>query len=175
LFRYLGLGNNQYDYHDSFDVWDEEGPSASANLLISHEDFNLYLKSNYVKEYVFIKTSYSSHCPFFSTICDASTCDRDTPCSSSSSSDELTSQSTKGGEIIHDENEKNQTIEYYLHPSRYLLLHEDNSPNHLVHKISPIHLSSDFRSEEYFDLSSLVIEDENVKSVTNMATIQWRM
>ena len=44
------------------------------------------------------------------------------------------------------------------HPSTYLLLHVDNSSNHISHEISLIHLSLNLRLEESSDLINLVVE-----------------
>lgn len=95
-----------------------------------------------------------------STVCNASTCDRGNPCSSSSLSDELNYQLTQGSEIIDDENEHNQIINYSIHPSSYFLLHEDNSSNQISHDNFPFHTYSIFLSYECFNLSNLVVEVE---------------
>lgn len=65
---------------------------------------------------------------------------------------------TQGGEIVHDENEKKQIMEYSIYPSSFLLLHEDNSLNQLAHEISSIHTPSYLRSKESIGLSNLVIK-----------------
>ena len=100
----VALGNNHSDEDDFVDACDHECLGASSDLSVSHEDFTLDLESDSVKEDVLIETSSSSHYPLCSSLYDASTCDRDTPCPSIFSSDELTSQLTQGGDIIHDEN-----------------------------------------------------------------------
>lgn len=70
-----------------------------------------------------METSPLYHYPLRSTIYATSTCDEDAPCSSSSSSGELTSQFTQGSEVIHNEKENNQIIEYHLHSLLSLVFH----------------------------------------------------
>ena len=84
LFRSAILGDNHFNDDDLVDVCNHEFPSAPVDLLICHEYFNLDLQSDLVKEDVLIKTSSSSHYCLCSTIYDEPTCNRDTPCSSSS-------------------------------------------------------------------------------------------
>ena len=85
---------------DSIYICDDEFLSVRVDPSVSHP------KSNSVKENVLIETSSSSHSPLCSPIFDAFIHDENTPCSSSSSSGELTSQLAQGGEDIHDEREK---------------------------------------------------------------------
>lgn len=68
-----------------------------------------------IEENSLINTFSLSHYPLWSLVYDASTCNEDTPCSSSSSSHELTSQFTQGSEVVHDERENNHDIEYPFH------------------------------------------------------------
>jgi len=65
------LGNHHYDDHDSIDVYDDEFPSVSTNILVSKEVFNskyVYLEYNLVKEYVFMETSSLAHYPLCPTV-----------------------------------------------------------------------------------------------------------
>ena len=78
---------------------------------------------------ILTEISSSYHYPLCSIVCDASTCDGETPCYSISSSNELTSQFIQGGEDIHDERQNNQIIEYSFDPSPSLVLHKYNSSN----------------------------------------------
>lgn len=158
FFRSVVLGNNNFDDDNYIDVSDDEFPSAQVDISVSHENFNLkYLDLEFfsVKENALIKASSLSHYPFFSPICDARTCDEDTPCSSSSSAHELTSQFTQGSEVFYDERENNHIIEYTFDPISSLVLYEDNSSNHITHEIPP---SLDLQSEESFNLINLIIE-----------------
>lgn len=82
--QYVASGNNHFNDDDLVDVCDHDFPSASANILVAHEYFNL--KYDLVKEDVPIETSSSSRYPLCSTVFDASICDRDTPFSLISSS-----------------------------------------------------------------------------------------
>jgi len=151
------LDNNHSNDDDFIDLRNHKCPGVSTNLLVSHEDFNLDPESDSVKG-VLIETSSSSRYPLCTTICDTSTCDKDTPCYLSSSSNELSSQLKQGSQIIHDANENNQMIKYSFHPSSSLPLHEDNSSNKLAHKIPSIHSSLNLQLEESFDLINLVVE-----------------
>lgn len=118
------MGRNHSDDDDeSVDVCHHQCLGASSNFSVSQEDFTLDLESNLDKEEVLIKNSSSSHYPLCSTIFDAYTCDRDTPCSSSYSSNELNYELTQDGEIIHDENDNDKITEYSFHTSSYLLFH----------------------------------------------------
>lgn len=123
------MGKNNFDEDNFAGVCDNECPNASSDLSVSHEDLTFDPKSDSVKEYVFIEASSSPHRPLCSANCNESICDEDTPCSLFSSSDEL----SQGSEVVHDEIENNQNIEYFSHPLSSLLLHEDNSSNQLAH------------------------------------------
>jgi len=104
------LGNNHFDDDNYVEVCDDECPCVPVLFSVSHENFNLKdldLGSILVKEKSLIEISFVSHYPLCSPICDASTCDEYTPCSSSSSSHERTSQLTQGNEVFHDEREDN--------------------------------------------------------------------
>lgn len=92
------MKNNNPNNDGYVDVCDDECQSVPVDLLMSH------LESNSIKWYVHIKISSSFHYPLCSIVYNTSTCGEDTPCSSSSSSQELTFQLTQGGEIINDEN-----------------------------------------------------------------------
>jgi len=140
------LGNNHFDDDDFVDVCDDECPSDPVDLSVSHENFNLKyldLESVLVEENALIETPSLSLYPLWSLVYDASTFDEDTLCSSNSSLHELTSQLTQGSEVVHDERENNQIIEYPFHPISSLVLHQDNSLNQLAHEIF---LSLDLRS-----------------------------
>lgn len=154
----LGIDHSNDD--DSIDVCHDEFPSTSYDLSISHEYFNLDLESGYVKEYFHIETSFSPHYPLCPIVCNKYTCDRDNPCSLVSSSNELSPQLTQGSEVVHGEIENSQIIEYPSHSSSSLILHEDNSSNHLSHEISPNHFSLNMLSEEPLQLSNLIVEVE---------------
>lgn len=81
------LGNHHSDDDDYVDVHGDEFPNAPTDLLVSQEDSilkDLDLESHSVKEDVLMKNSSSPPYPACSTICNASICDEDTPCSSSS-------------------------------------------------------------------------------------------
>lgn len=83
--------NFHYDDDGSISVYNDEFPSAPNDLLVPSEDVDLtelYLESNPPKENFLTETSSSSHYSLWSL----STCDEDTPCSSSYSLDEFTSQ-----------------------------------------------------------------------------------
>jgi len=81
-----------------------------------------------VKEDVHIETSFASHLLVYPTIHSASTCSWDTPCSLTSSSDELSPPLTQGSEVVHDENSFN--AQDSSHSSSSCMLHEDNSSMH---------------------------------------------
>lgn len=88
------LGNKNYDGDESIYVCDDEFTSALAELVVPRENFDvkyLDLESDWFKEYVLMGPSFPSHYPLCSIVSDASICDKDTPCSSSNSSDELVS------------------------------------------------------------------------------------
>lgn len=106
FFRSIAFGNNNYDDDDSIYVCDDGFRSALADLVVPRENFDvkyLDLESNSFKECILMGTSFPSHYPLCSIVFDSSTCDEDTPCSSSNSSNELTSQLTQGSEVFHDE------------------------------------------------------------------------
>lgn len=83
------LGGSQPNDYNSISVCHNECPSTSCDLLVSHEYFNLDLEFFSVKEYVPIETSPSPLFPLCPTIHNTSSCNKDTPCSFASSSDEL--------------------------------------------------------------------------------------
>lgn len=167
FYQSVALGNNHSDENDFVDVCVDECLSAPSYLSVSHEYFNLDLESDLFKDDVHIETSSSSHYPLRSVVCDASTYDKDTPCSLGSSSDDLYSRLTQGGDIFHDEIENNQIIVYCSHPSPSLLFHEGTSSNYFSHDISPIHLSLNLQSEEYFNLSNLVVDIGNSSKISD--------
>ena len=151
------LGGSHPNDDNSISICHDERPSKSCDLLVSHEYFNLDLEFASVKEDVPIETSPSPHVPLCPTIQNTSTCNKDTPCSLSYSSNELSPRLTQGSEVVHDEFENSQIAENSSHPSSYLLLHEDNSPNQLSHEISPIHLSLNALSKEPLQSSNLIV------------------
>jgi len=100
------LGNHHSEDDHSIDVHGDEFPSALTDLPVSQEDFDLkYLDIEYVsvKEDVLMETPSSPHSPLCSTFCNVLTYDEDTPCFSSSSSNELNFELTQDSEDIHDE------------------------------------------------------------------------
>jgi len=103
---YKVLGNHYSDNDVFVDVYGDECPSAPTNLLVSKEYFDLkdlYLESNSVKEDILMESFSSVHYPLWPTIFNALTCEEDTPCSSSSSSNELNFGLTQCSEVIHHE------------------------------------------------------------------------
>ena len=78
----ITFSKNHPNDDDSIDVCNHKCQGISTKLLVSHEDFNLGPESYLTKEDVLIETSSSFHDSLCSTICDASTCGEDTPCSS---------------------------------------------------------------------------------------------
>ena len=64
----LALVSDHSNDDDFIIVCRDEFPSTSYDILVSHEDFNLYLESGSIKEDVHIKTSSSPHYPLRPTI-----------------------------------------------------------------------------------------------------------
>lgn len=81
-------------------------------------------------------------------------------CSSSSLSHELNLEMRHVSKNIHDEEESNEIIEHPFHPLSSLVLYGGNSSNQCDHEIFLIHISSDLRSKEYYDLIDLFVEVE---------------
>lgn len=99
------LGNHHSDDDDSIDVHGDKFPSAPFDISVSKEDFvleDLDLKVGSVQENVLMETSTSPHYTSYSTFCNKFTCEEDTPCFSSSLSNELDFELTQGCDAIHE-------------------------------------------------------------------------
>lgn len=97
------MGRNHSYEDDLVYVYDDGSPSAPTDHSVSQEYFiskDLYLKSYSVKEHSLMNT-YSSSPPYSlsSTVCNAWTCNEDTPCSSDSLYDELNIGMTHDSDI----------------------------------------------------------------------------
>lgn len=75
--------------HSHASICCDEHPCTSCDLMFSHENSSSNLECAPVKEDICIETSFSRHLPIYPTIHNASTCVGDTPCSLSTSSNEL--------------------------------------------------------------------------------------
>lgn len=100
--QFAVLDNHHLDDSDSIIVGNDGFPNIpfgfSKKLFMKYLD----LESNLVRVDVLMETSSSPYYPFCSTFCNALSCDEDTPCSPSSSSNELDFELTQASGIIHD-------------------------------------------------------------------------
>lgn len=164
------LDNHHPNCYDSIIVCDDGFPRAPLNFPISQEYFDLkYLDIEYVsiKEYVIMETSSSPHYPLCSTFCNATTCEEDTPCYSSSSSNELDSKLTQGSKVIHDGEEG---IKYPSHSLSFPILHEEKISIKVTHEICTIYpYLDDMQLEESFDLGNLFVEDVNFDQIRDVS------
>lgn len=100
------LNNHHHDDSESIIVCDDVFPSTPFGISVLQEKIvskYIDIESDSYQEVVRFETSSSPHYPLCSIVCNSSTCEEDTPCSSSSLSNELDFELTQDSEVIHDE------------------------------------------------------------------------